>query len=148
MSSRSSHEGVGALKVGNPMDRGNQSGRSPRGPARRPGASGSAVRAARRRTAVWQSMSNGGGYYFQPTVLTHVRPVCRPTRGDIRPAAAVIRVKDAEDAVRVANDTDFGLGPISGPKASAGPRSWPSESGGPGLRQRNGRLRAAYPSAV
>jgi succinate-semialdehyde dehydrogenase/glutarate-semialdehyde dehydrogenase len=26
------------------------------------------------------------------------------------PVAAVIRVKDAEDALRVANDTDFGLG--------------------------------------
>jgi succinate-semialdehyde dehydrogenase/glutarate-semialdehyde dehydrogenase len=56
-------------------------------------------------------LSNGGGYYFQPTVLTNVRPGMPAYHEEtFGPVAAVIRVKDAEDAVRVANDTDFGLG--------------------------------------
>jgi succinate-semialdehyde dehydrogenase / glutarate-semialdehyde dehydrogenase len=53
----------------------------------------------------------GDGYYFEPTVLTNVRPGMPAYHEEtFGPLAAVIRVKDAEDAVRVANDTDYGLG--------------------------------------
>src|SRR2546428_1478829 len=53
----------------------------------------------------------GDGYYFEPTVLTNVRPGMPAYHEEtFGPVAAVIRVKDAEDALRVANDTDFGLG--------------------------------------
>jgi acyl-CoA reductase-like NAD-dependent aldehyde dehydrogenase len=51
------------------------------------------------------------GYYFQPTVLTEVTramPVFREET--FGPVAAVIRVGDAEEAVAVANDSDYGLG--------------------------------------
>ena len=51
------------------------------------------------------------GYYFQPTVLTNVRPGMPAYHEEtFGPVASVIRVKDSEDALRVANDTDFGLG--------------------------------------
>jgi succinate-semialdehyde dehydrogenase/glutarate-semialdehyde dehydrogenase len=53
----------------------------------------------------------GDGYYFQPTVLGNVRPGMPAYHEEtFGPVAAVIRVKDAEDALRVANDTEFGLG--------------------------------------
>lgn len=53
----------------------------------------------------------GKGYFYPPTVisnLTSKMPVyCEETFG---PVAAVIVVEDDEDAVRVANDTKYGLG--------------------------------------
>ena len=53
----------------------------------------------------------GDGYYFEPTVLSNVRPGMPAYHEEtFGPVAAVIRVKDADDALRVANDTDFGLG--------------------------------------
>ncbi len=104
---------VGALKVGNPMDRGNQVGPLARedlldGLERQVTES---VRLGARTAVGGKRVSNGGGYYFQPTVLTNVRPGMPVYHEEtFGPVAAVIRVKDAEDAVRVANDTDFGLG--------------------------------------
>jgi succinate-semialdehyde dehydrogenase/glutarate-semialdehyde dehydrogenase len=104
---------VGALKVGNPMDRGNQVG-----PLAREDLLDDlerqvieSVRLGARSVVGGKRLSNGGGYYFQPTVLTNVRPGMPAYHEEtFGPVAAVIRVKDAEDAVRVANDTDFGLG--------------------------------------
>jgi len=53
----------------------------------------------------------GDGYFFEPTVLVNVRPGMPAYHEEtFGPVAAVIRVKDAEDALRVANDTEFGLG--------------------------------------
>jgi succinate-semialdehyde dehydrogenase/glutarate-semialdehyde dehydrogenase len=53
----------------------------------------------------------GDGFYFEPTVLANVRPGMPAYHEEtFGPVAAVIRVKDAEDALRVANDTDYGLG--------------------------------------
>src|SRR5438105_9341474 len=53
----------------------------------------------------------GTGYYYQPTVLTGVTrtmPVFR--QETFGPVAAVIRVGDAEEALAVANDCEYGLG--------------------------------------
>ncbi len=51
------------------------------------------------------------GYYYAPTVLGDVRPdmavFCEETFG---PAAAIIRARDEDHAVELANDTPFGLG--------------------------------------
>jgi succinate-semialdehyde dehydrogenase/glutarate-semialdehyde dehydrogenase len=51
------------------------------------------------------------GYFFQPTILTDLEPAapvrCEETFG---PVAAVIRVRDAEHAVEIANSSEFGLG--------------------------------------
>jgi acyl-CoA reductase-like NAD-dependent aldehyde dehydrogenase len=63
------------------------------------------------RVAVGGQRPSGAGYYYQPTVLTEVTrgmPVFR--QETFGPVAAVIRVEDAEEAVAVANDSDFGLG--------------------------------------
>jgi succinate-semialdehyde dehydrogenase/glutarate-semialdehyde dehydrogenase len=51
------------------------------------------------------------GFYFEPTVLDGVTREMPAYREEtFGPAAAVIRVRDAEEAVAVANDTSYGLG--------------------------------------
>jgi succinate-semialdehyde dehydrogenase/glutarate-semialdehyde dehydrogenase len=103
---------VAALKVGNPMDRANQVG-----PLAREDLVEDLERQVNEsvrlgaKTLVGGKRIQGAGYYFEPTVLGGVRdgmPVYHEET--FGPVAALIRVKDAEDAVRVANDTDFGLG--------------------------------------
>jgi succinate-semialdehyde dehydrogenase/glutarate-semialdehyde dehydrogenase len=103
---------VGALKVGNPMDRANQVG-----PLARPDLIDALERQVAEsvrlgaRALTGGKRLDGGGYYFQPTVLAGVRPGMPAYHEEtFGPVAAVIRVQDAEDALRVANDTDFGLG--------------------------------------
>lgn len=50
------------------------------------------------------------GTRIQPTVLDHVAPGMRIYSEEaFGPVAAVVRVGDAEEALSVANDTDFGL---------------------------------------
>jgi succinate-semialdehyde dehydrogenase/glutarate-semialdehyde dehydrogenase len=103
---------VGSLKVGDPMDRAHQFG-----PLARPDLLDDLERQVDRSVAMGARVLVGGkridglGNYFQPTVLADVRagmPVYdEETFG---PVAAVIRVKDEEQALRVANDSDFGLG--------------------------------------
>ena len=51
------------------------------------------------------------GYYYEPTVLDGVQDTMTAFREEtFGPVAAVIRAKDADDAVRLANDTEYGLG--------------------------------------
>jgi succinate-semialdehyde dehydrogenase/glutarate-semialdehyde dehydrogenase len=53
----------------------------------------------------------GPGAFYEPTVLDHVKPGMTAAREEtFGPAAAILRVPDATEAVRVANDTPFGLG--------------------------------------
>lgn len=50
------------------------------------------------------------GFYLSPALITETRNDMRVNREEIfGPVATVIRVKDYEEAVAVANDTDFGL---------------------------------------
>lgn len=51
------------------------------------------------------------GFYYPASVINNVSPGM-PAYGEelFGPVASVIRAKDEEDAVRIANDTDFGLG--------------------------------------
>ncbi|HVH63138.1 MAG TPA: NAD-dependent succinate-semialdehyde dehydrogenase [Candidatus Dormibacteraeota bacterium] len=103
---------VAGLKVGDPMDRSNQVG---------PLARADLVDDLERqvdesvrmgaRPLVGGKRIAGSGNYFAPTVLTDVgsgMPVYREET--FGPVAAVIRVRDPEEAVRVANDTAYGLG--------------------------------------
>jgi succinate-semialdehyde dehydrogenase/glutarate-semialdehyde dehydrogenase len=54
---------------------------------------------------------DGPGFFYEPTLLDHVTPDMPVfTQETFGPAAALIRVKDAEHAVRLANDTEYGLG--------------------------------------
>ncbi len=54
---------------------------------------------------------DGTGYFYPATVLTDVTPG-QPAYDDelFGPVASVIRAKDDEDAMRIANDSRFGLG--------------------------------------
>ena len=103
---------VAALKVGNPMDRANQVG-----PLARRDLVDELERQVNESIRLGAKVLTGGkriegdGYFFEPTVLANVRPGMPAYHEEtFGPVAAVIRVKDADDALRVANDTDFGLG--------------------------------------
>jgi succinate-semialdehyde dehydrogenase/glutarate-semialdehyde dehydrogenase len=51
------------------------------------------------------------GYFYPPTILTDVEPGMPAYHEEFfGPVASVIRVKDAESAINVANDSPFGLG--------------------------------------
>jgi succinate-semialdehyde dehydrogenase/glutarate-semialdehyde dehydrogenase len=57
------------------------------------------------------SAMNGKGYFYAPTVLDGVRRDMPAFREEVfGPVAAVIRARDPEDAIRLANDTEYGLG--------------------------------------
>jgi succinate-semialdehyde dehydrogenase/glutarate-semialdehyde dehydrogenase len=104
---------VAALKVGDPKDRANQVGPLARADlvddldrqVKESVKKGAKVLTGGKR------IDDNGGYFFEPTVLTGVKPgmpvYSEETFG---PVASVIRVRDAEEALRVANDTEFGLG--------------------------------------
>ncbi|MDH5265624.1 MAG: aldehyde dehydrogenase family protein [Betaproteobacteria bacterium] len=50
------------------------------------------------------------GFYLAPALLVDAKPAMRTSREEIfGPVASVIRVKDYEEALAVANDTEFGL---------------------------------------
>ncbi len=56
-------------------------------------------------------LPDGAGYFFPPTVLTHVAEGSVPFAEEIfGPVAAISVARDAEEAVRLANATRFGLG--------------------------------------
>jgi len=103
---------VAALKVGDPMDRANQVG-----PLARPDLIEALERQVRESVGMGAKVLtgskrlDGAGNYYAPTVLAGVKadmPVFREET--FGPVAALIRVKDAEEALEVANDSDFGLG--------------------------------------
>jgi succinate-semialdehyde dehydrogenase/glutarate-semialdehyde dehydrogenase len=53
----------------------------------------------------------GKGAYYPPTILTDVKPGMPAYDEELfGPVAAVIKVKDEEEGIKVANDTVFGLG--------------------------------------
>jgi succinate-semialdehyde dehydrogenase/glutarate-semialdehyde dehydrogenase len=103
---------VGALKVGDPKDRGVQVG-----PLARADLVDDLERQVREsvqlgaRPLIGGKRLDGAGYFFEPTVLTGVQPGMPAYREEtFGPVAAVIRVSDEDEALRVANDSDFGLG--------------------------------------
>jgi succinate-semialdehyde dehydrogenase / glutarate-semialdehyde dehydrogenase len=54
---------------------------------------------------------DGPGFFYQPTVLDQVTADMPVLAQEVfGPAVPLVRVRDADDAVRVANDTPFGLG--------------------------------------
>jgi succinate-semialdehyde dehydrogenase/glutarate-semialdehyde dehydrogenase len=53
----------------------------------------------------------GVGAFYEPTIIDHVLPHMTAARDEtFGPAAAIVRVRDAAEAVAVANGTPFGLG--------------------------------------
>ena len=56
-------------------------------------------------------LADGGGSYVSPTVLSGVSPAMEAARREIfGPALAVMPFADADEAVAIANGTDYGLG--------------------------------------
>jgi succinate-semialdehyde dehydrogenase/glutarate-semialdehyde dehydrogenase len=105
-------KGVEDLAVGDPMDPKTQVGPLARGDLldtleRQVDAS---VRAGARILTGGERLS-GKGFFFRPTVLANVTTDMPAFREEtFGPVAAVVRVRDAEEALRVANDSAYGLG--------------------------------------
>ena len=54
---------------------------------------------------------DGKGYYYSPTILTNVKPEMRIAREEtFGPVAPITVVEDENEAINLANDTEFGLG--------------------------------------
>jgi gamma-glutamyl-gamma-aminobutyraldehyde dehydrogenase len=57
-----------------------------------------------------QARADSGGYYVEPTVFDGVRNDMRIAREEIfGPVLAILRFRDEAEAIRIANDTSFGL---------------------------------------
>ena len=66
---------------------------------------------ARLRLGGRRILQDTGGWFFEPTVFVDVENSMRIAREEIfGPVLSVLRCRDADDAVRIANDTEFGLG--------------------------------------
>lgn len=54
--------------------------------------------------------ANGNGFFIEPTIIIDVDPSARIAKEEIfGPVLAVIKAKDVEDAIRIANDSEYGL---------------------------------------
>lgn len=105
-------DGVAALKVGDPMERDTNIG-----PMARDNLMQSLHSQVERTVAAGAILRLGGspmkrdGFYYPPTVLDHVtRDMTAFREETFGPVAAIIRARDAEHAIELANDTEFGLG--------------------------------------
>jgi acyl-CoA reductase-like NAD-dependent aldehyde dehydrogenase len=98
---------VKAVKVGDPLDETTQMGPLISASQRESVASFVGPDAP---VAIRGQAPERAGYWFAPTVLGPVDPSSRAAREEIfGPVAAVIPFRDEEDAVRLANDTIYGL---------------------------------------
>jgi acyl-CoA reductase-like NAD-dependent aldehyde dehydrogenase len=105
-------EEAAKLKVGDPMHRETQVGPVARGDLR-----DALAKQVDQSVRMGAKVALGGkaldqkGYFYAPTILTHVTtdmPVFREET--FGPAAAVIRARDTDHALELANDSQFGLG--------------------------------------
>lgn len=54
--------------------------------------------------------AEGDGFYIKPTIIVDVDPSARIAREEIfGPVLTVIKAKDLDDAIRIANDSEYGL---------------------------------------
>jgi succinate-semialdehyde dehydrogenase/glutarate-semialdehyde dehydrogenase len=103
---------VEGLKVGDPMERGTDVG-----PMAREDLLDSLDDQVRRSVEAGAQLRTGGkrlegkGWYYAPTVLTGVQPgMAAFDEETFGPVAAVIRARDAAEAIELANRSRFGLG--------------------------------------
>ncbi len=105
-------ERMKALKVGDPMDPATNVG-----PLARADLLDTLEQQVNRSVQMGARVLTGGhrlsrpGFFYEPTVLVDIPPESPAYREELfGPVASVFRARDMEDALRIANDTDFGLG--------------------------------------
>ncbi len=104
-------EGMKQRKVGDPMNRENSIGPMAREDLRDELAQQVAQNVAAGARLHWQGEAPKEGFFFPPTILADVKPGMPAwTEEMFGPVATVIVVEDEDEAIRVANDTPFGLG--------------------------------------
>jgi 4-(gamma-glutamylamino)butanal dehydrogenase len=55
-------------------------------------------------------LENTGGYYMQPTVISNITPLMKLAQNEVfGPVLGVMRFKNEDDAIRIANSTVYGL---------------------------------------
>ena len=103
---------VADLRVGDPTDPATSIG-----PMARADLRDAVADQVRRTVAEGAALVTGGesvkgpGYFYAPTVLDHVRPgMTAFAEETFGPVAAIVRARDDDHAVELANATDFGLG--------------------------------------
>lgn len=105
-------EAAAKLRVGDPLDRETQVGPMARGDLR-----DALEKQVQESLKMGARAVLGGkplarkGYFFEPSIVTNVTPEMPLFREEtFGPVAALIRARDTEDAVELANDSNFGLG--------------------------------------
>jgi len=105
-------EAMQALRIGDPLDESTQLG-----PLATPGILAGLDEQVRKSVAAGARVLTGGrridrpGNYYAPTVLDNIPEDSPAYREELfGPVAVLIRVDGVDDAIRVANDTEFGLG--------------------------------------
>ena len=105
-------QGVAGLKMGDPLEPGVTIG-----PLARSDLRDSVARQVKLSIEQGARVLTGGqvpdrpGFFFEPTVLDEVTPDMPVLTEEVfGPAVPIVRARDAEDAVRLANATPFGLG--------------------------------------
>jgi len=105
-------EKMAALKVGDPFDE-----KTELGPMSTSDGLADLDRDVKKTVEAGAKVLTGGkpldrpGYFYAPTVLTNI-PLGSPAHKEelFGPVASVFRAKDLDDAIRIANDSRFGLG--------------------------------------
>jgi succinate-semialdehyde dehydrogenase/glutarate-semialdehyde dehydrogenase len=105
-------DAMSALKVGNPMDE-----QTDMGPLATPQILGDVDGQVRKSVEAGAKVLTGGkpidgpGNFYPPTVITDIPEDSPGYKEEIfGPVASLFRARDIDDAIRIANDTDFGLG--------------------------------------
>jgi succinate-semialdehyde dehydrogenase/glutarate-semialdehyde dehydrogenase len=105
-------EAASMLHMGDPLDRETQVGPMARGDLRE--ALDKQVQASLKmgaRVVLGGKPSKGKGYFYEPSIVSGVTSEMPLFREEtFGPVAAVIRARNTEDAIEMANDSEFGLG--------------------------------------
>ncbi|MDA8310546.1 MAG: aldehyde dehydrogenase family protein [Actinomycetota bacterium] len=104
--------GMAALRVGDPMDPSTDVGPLVTEAQRKEiAAQVDDARAKGATVACGGSSLEGPGWYYEPTVLLHVTTEMRVLQEEVfGPVATVERYRDLDEAIRIANRTQYGLG--------------------------------------